>query len=449
MTPTAARPPWYVSGLIALLWTAVQVALIAGYGFSDGGDSGRYYGGAESILEGERPVNKGTSYLGYILFLTSFVALGLDRVAIGIAQILVSGIALVCLYRLAEHMYGTRAALAACVLFVAFPDVHYWNLIVYSDSLYTSMLLIASCVLVVSRSVAGRAFGVLLALYACTVRPNGVAYVAALLAFLLVSLWWSGRRRLFTTITLGLMMLLPLAWWVLGGMLAMERPLDRYISGEVIWGYTENAMPLDPDRLPDGLGDMHPLLAIASYAMAEPGHFLRLASAKLFYFFLHLRPYFTTLHNLLSLAILIPLYLFTMIGLSRTRSRDRPAVVLLLTTCLLQATIVALTFADWDARHLIPVYPLFAVFAGAGVAWWWAWLIRTVVPGRLTAHKHRAGQECRQRRAATPVHERAEGKRLRGLERTASKTCNLSARGAPPTPNPERGGDSPLSPRSG
>jgi len=356
---------------VALLWAAVQAVLVSGYGFSDGGDSGRYYGGAAALLEGRSLPDKGTSYFGYVLFVTPFVALGLDRVAIGIAQILLNGIAVLCLYRLAAFMYSAHAALLACLLFVAFPDVHYWHLIIYSDSVFTSTLVIAASLLVAARSNSGRVLGIVLALFACTVRPNGVAFAGALLASLLTWLWWQRRRRLFAVAVLFLAALIPLAWRLVGIMLSRQEVLQTWVDGEIIWGYAANAMPLVPERLPANLRELHPLAAIATLALEQPGHFASLVGARLFYLFAHVRPYFTGFHNALSLLFLVPLYLLALAGIMKVQSRNRVGVILLGATILLQAAIVGLTFADWDGRHLIPIYPFLAVFAGAGAAWLW------------------------------------------------------------------------------
>lgn len=372
-----SRGYYYLAGMVALLWLVTQAVLVAGYGFSDGGDSGRYYGGAAALLEGRPLPGKGASYFGYVLFVTPFVALGLDRVAIGIVQILLNGVALVCLYRLAAAMYGARAAWMACLLFAAFPDVHYWHLIIYSDSLFTSALVIAASLLVVARSNTGRALGIALALFACSVRPNGVAFAGALLVGLLAWLWWGGRQRWFAVAALGLVALIPLAWGLLGIMLSRQEVLQTWVDGEVIWGYAANAVPLLPGQLPENLRELHPLAAITQLALEQPGHFASIVGAKLFYLFAHVRPYFTGFHNALSLIFLAPLYLLALVGLTRAQSRNRAAVILLGATILLQAAIVALTFTDWDGRHLIPIYPFLAVFAGAGGAWLWSRLRHT------------------------------------------------------------------------
>ena len=97
--------------------------LLAVIGISDGGDSGRYYDSASALLDGELPRGKARSYLGYSIFVMPFVALGLGKVAIALAQIALSAIAAVCLYLIGERFFGARIGVTAALLYSLYPYI--------------------------------------------------------------------------------------------------------------------------------------------------------------------------------------------------------------------------------------------------------------------------------------------------------------------------------------
>lgn len=358
------RRPWL---LVLLASLAVNAGLVFVFGISDGGDSGRYYGSAEKILALELPSGKARSYLGYSLFVTPFVALGLGATAIGVGQILLSIVAAVCLYLLGLRFFDMRTGLTAAALYVSFPDIQYWNLIIYAESVFSSMLIISSYLLLTATDRKRAALAVLLAVYTCTVRPHGVGFAAALLLYALYLLWAHRRYRVLGALALVGLIALPVVWSAVGGMVKHEKVLDRYASGEIIWGYRDNALKSPGDISEHTLDIKHPVSAIAAFIAEKPRYFLKLFAHKLFYLYAHVRPYFSEFHNMLTLAFLVPAYLFAAFGLPVGADRQRPVRVLLASTFVFQSLITALTFADWDGRFLIPLLYVVFLYAAAGV----------------------------------------------------------------------------------
>ena len=95
---------------------------------------------------------------------------------------------------------------------------------------------------------------------------------------------------------------------------------------------------------------------------------IELAGMKLFYFFLLARPYYSVPHNAVIIFFLLPVYTLAVIAWYRGRKEfvewAFPAMMI-----FLQAVVVALTFADWDSRHLQVVLALIFIFASGSVAW--------------------------------------------------------------------------------
>lgn len=364
------RHVWLYGGLLALLWVAMQSSLLGLSGISEGGDTPRYLKAAESILSGVLPRGKALSYLGYDFFVTPFVWLGLEIRAVAIAQILLSGLAVFVMYRLGEQLYDYRVGFTAALLYIIYPDIHYWNLIIYSDSLFTSMVVISVYLVICRFQGWSMALAIIAVVFACLIRPNGVALALAVWVYLFYYLLANERYMALGMVAVVSALAFPVLFDIAGKMLSHEQVLRHYASGVVIWGYEANA--LTPDTPISSQGYSHPttnpLLAVALFAMEHPGYFAKLAGAKLFYFFGHVRPYFSNWHNLLALVVLIPVYGLGVLGIFNSSHSHRHAVVLLVAFCFFQAMIIALTFADWDGRHLIPILPIVFLFAAHG-AW--------------------------------------------------------------------------------
>lgn len=146
-----------------------------------------------------------------------------------------------------------------------------------------------------------------------------------------------------------------------------EDLLRHYMERTVIWGYSPADIPAPAGVDPGTWGEsLHTVQAIAMYLVNEPAHFWTLAWHRVGYFVAHTRPYFATYHNLSSLVVLPPAYALSLWSLVRVRASSRCAKMLLASTFAAQTAVVAVTFADWDGRHLIPVLSIVFLLASAG-----------------------------------------------------------------------------------
>ena len=112
----------------------------------------------------------------------------------------------VCLFLCGKRFYGMRVGLTAALLYVFFPDIQYWNLIIYADSLFSSMLIISSYLLLSAHGRARIALALVLALYTCTIRPHGVGFAAALTAYGFYLLWTHRRYGTLALLTTGFLL---------------------------------------------------------------------------------------------------------------------------------------------------------------------------------------------------------------------------------------------------
>ena len=351
---------------LVAVWAAMQLWLYISGGIRPAGDSGRYIEAAEVILSGHLPTSgKAMSYLAYDGFVAIILGLGWGQSGVIFAQVLLSGVAAYFLYLLATHLYDWRAGFIATLLFVGFPDLQKWNFYVLTESLFISIIILTSYVILARNGWQRLIFGALLILIASLLRPNGFIVPLALSLYVLFCLWKDGKRQLVAWIMVAAVILLSLASIWVGEMLSKENIVSHYIEGTVIWGHPESALSM-PGQVPEcALAGANTLFEISCFAVSKPLFFIQLAGMKLFYFFLVARPYYSLPHNLIILIYLLPVYAFAIISIYRKRNEfikwGFAAIII-----LLQALMVAFTFADWDSRHLEVVLPLILLFASGG-----------------------------------------------------------------------------------
>ena len=167
-----------------------------------------------------------------------------------------------------------------------------------------------------------------------------------------------------TAILFGVMTII-ISYQQIGSMLKYVSLIDRYADGTIIWGY-EIAKVKMQGSIPVEIANIeNPLSQMAMFIIDKPGYFFRLAAEKLGYFFLHTRPFYSTVHNSFLVLTLLPIYFFFLIGLA-FGIKNKSATVLVVLIIGFQSFMVALTFADWDGRHLEVILPMIFVIAASG-----------------------------------------------------------------------------------
>lgn len=396
------RLVWRDAVLVGLIWLTGQTILYHWVGPREGGDTIRYVEAAAAWGQGQWPSGRDAFFPIYNLFLAALFGLGLGTAGVVLVQCLLSGVAAWRLYHLAASLYDHRVGILAALLYVTCPELQVWNLYVLTESLFVSLTIVALSLLVsAERPGAWVAAGVA-TLAAAMVRPHGLALLGAAAAFGLAALRPGAR------LTVGAVVGGVAVAAVIGRAIQpWVRVAGQYRRGTVIWGYPASATPLPDLVLPSGMAG-HPVLEFLGVLVTQPRSVVSLAVRRVAYEWLHIRPFYSMAHNAIIAATLFPLYLLAAWGV--TRQPRRPgARVLLLGLPALQSMFVALSFADWDGRHLLVMLPSVFVFAAAGAidafdrAWAWRRWPRGVFPSTkgddARVSRHRAAgalDECRQ-----------------------------------------------------
>jgi hypothetical protein len=150
----------------------------------------------------------------------------------------------------------------------------------------------------------------------------------------------------------------------LSGNLTAVGPADMLRRGQTIWDFDGWRIEMPSDAVfEDGHASSSDAIV---YAARHPLSTLTLMAARVGVHFAHVRPFFSTAHNAIVLAWLIPVYALASWGFWKWWRN--PLCRWCLAAIATQTLVVALTHADWDGRYLAHVLPLIYPFAGAALA---------------------------------------------------------------------------------
>lgn len=372
--------PYLAPISIVCLWLAVQLGIILfgpvahggvqGFGVIHGHDTSRYIDAAIAIMEGEFPFGKAEGFLGYDLFVAFFIWSGLGEVGVALAQSLLSLAAAFCLYRIGMRLCDEKTGLAAALIFVAYPEIQYWNFYLLSESLFVSMVVISLFMMVEARGWWQALLACIVVGFTSVIRPNGFIILSSALVCLAYVMW--RRRRFYAVagIVLAVVLFMAPAVTLLSGFWARYYPASHLVRGVVVANYPESKLVM-PGSPPAGLEELdNPLYKTLYFISDKPVFFLKLASRRLWHMFIATRPYYSSFHNGFLLMTLLPVYILAAWGVSG-RVRSEACRLSLVSLVAFQCLVVVLTFVDSDNRVLLVTLPVSFVFASRGA--WRVW----------------------------------------------------------------------------
>jgi hypothetical protein len=296
-----------------------------------------------------------------------------------IFQSVISLLAALALYKSAAHAYSNRSAgLCAALIFALWWDNIQWNTALMTESLACSLTCFLIHRLVFFKDQQLDLLAVALLCVACLLtRPTGVINVVAVTIFFVHRYRQQLRARpiikygvLITTF-----LLLAGGAWL---MFAIWDFTDQYVRGNIVT-YMDSiegqplyyeSLRLATDEVAKPESTSNGMLRIAEFIYRNPLHFLQAASLKIFYLLSGVRPYYSWLHNSLTLMFLFVIYYWSFIGNRLLKRRD--VALLCLSTIVVNCLLVGVSTIDWDNRFYIPMEPAIVLLAAGGAARFWS-----------------------------------------------------------------------------
>lgn len=341
-------------------------------------DSPRYLEYASALKNGFYLEPHNSWYFSYVLFcyVGSFIAEDSTWVLIA-AQYILALTGVFAIYKTSFFLTSNHTvALIATTLFLVFPEVSQWNSYILPESVYISMTclslyLLARCSKEKS-SFIYVAITLSTVLFTVFIKPTGFALPLSVLIVLIVKIWKTYNYRVIRWVLP--IFLVIIIFPFLNAALATFQIMENYQKGEVIYDITSvpgvkgiEFLVINPPEditLPEE--ERLPLVKILAFLIDNPVYSIKLFIAKLFYFFFHIRPYWSWFHNLFVLVYLVPLYYFFFKGLPHAGKEVR---VFSISFIVLHALSIGLTSEDWDGRFLMPVLPVLVMIAAQGIVY--------------------------------------------------------------------------------
>ncbi len=343
---------------IILGFSAVMVVLLYGGGINRNGDATWYLAVGRRMATGQDlgsgPLVQG--YPGYVGLVALAMATGSGPTGIVAFQILTAAAAVLSISALVGRTFGARAGLLAALLVACNPDISEWHRHILTESLYTSLVTLSVYAIYRAprRGREGYAGAALAVVASISIRPTGLVLIPVAI------IYWASVLRVpirATVSGLGALLILLILFVSFSPYARKRVKQVRVDYGEVIRGYPALATSMPVDAATWGA----PPLRRLEYVATHPLGWFYLLAKRVCVEAVHVRPYFSTRHNLFIVVLYGPLY--ALAALASWRFRRDPLVRLLVLVVCIHAVPVALFYASWEGRYLIYVTPEISALA--------------------------------------------------------------------------------------
>jgi len=203
-------------------------------------------------------------------------------------------------------------------------------------------------------------------------KPTGIALLGGVLLSVAVSLW---KKENFKQIKWVVLTGLVVAFFILlNSMLSTFGFVEAYQMGEIVYNshkikhldYAKYLMINVPENLfvPDS--NLPTIFQFVLLIVGNPIYSLKLFGTKLLYYIFYVRPYYSILHNLLALLVLVPVYLTFMNELFNKELRLplKSFIIGFVGISILSSTLLTV---DWNSRFLVAVLPVIFVLSSRNI----------------------------------------------------------------------------------
>lgn len=351
-------------------------------------------------------------YITYPLFIILVTSIHDSFMAIVLAQICLSYFAMISLYFSAIRIFNNKfAAFLSSLWFLGFVMISFWNFWIYCESLLISLTCISFFFLIKWKSGQSNFFNLLLGIpiiiVAMLTKPTGIALLTAILVSFSYNLYFRNQdklnlnsRNIYQTAkdsqSLGysgkenkgffknsisafvIFIILFFGFLILLNKMLTTFTYERdYQLGEIIYNihkladqpYAKWLIINTPKNLYIPNQSWPPLVKFIALIFGNPWYSIKLFLVKLFFYTLYIRPYYSLSHNLLALAVLIPMYI-SAICIFRSRILKTDIKILILVYIGISTISVTFLTVDWNSRFLVPILPVLFLIGSEGISKW-------------------------------------------------------------------------------
>jgi hypothetical protein len=344
---------------IVLISLLINIATLARLGNKHGGDTIMYLEGASNLISGLALEGRQAFSITYILLVAASRTIGLGEVGVLAAQIGLAMLAALATFDMGKQLAGNLGGIISASSLIFNLDIGRWNAYVLTDSLYISLVVLTTWSVhrVITKGGKQYLIAALLVIMTAFLRHNGWFLLPITISFWI---YYSPIKTTFKWFSVILITLVFLGCtFLIGSYLKYNSmtPETWLRQGTIIWSYDKLTFPMPQDSggVNQSVGNTF------RYGLNHPLASIGLALTRIGVELLHVRPFYSVSHNLIILTFVPIIYIFG--GLGFWRWRKKPLIQLASVIIAVQLMIIGLTFADWDGRYLLYVFPLISLVA--------------------------------------------------------------------------------------
>jgi hypothetical protein len=355
-------------GLVTVLsvWAIIQLTAYLVFGIHSPVDTALYLANADLLLDGVLPRGQEFFYLSYVSLLALLKLCAVDPGKIVIFQIIISGAAVYSIYKITEAIsLNNMVAFTASLLFVFWFKFQQWNLILYTDALFASLVVIVIYLVYTARSKLQFVLLIPAIAFVVLLRPTGIVFLIALISYFAFKIL-NFRKMNLAVRAFSLVSIFVVSMVLLNLYLAdfVDSFLESYQRAEII--YPNITLGVErPMNLVLPSEQALPLVKLFTFILSNPLYMIKILLFKIVVFLGHLKPYYSVLHNLVIVSFLFPIYFFAIKGYNKMPKDGLR--VFILTLISLQVLMVGLTSENWDGRFILTILPWIFVMAAFGI----------------------------------------------------------------------------------
>lgn len=351
---------------LVVLCLLSQMVAYYKFGFFVSEDSAMYITDAQSIIDGVWPMKRNFWYSSYSFVIAVIIFFGGKATDIVIVQALTSVLASIGIYKLTQRITrNNTSAFVATILYILWFKIHQWNMIVYTDALFTSATVITIVMIHFSTKKIHYLFSFFASIFTILLRPTGIGFLVAILAYLIFNLFKTGRISKFYKfqfIIFSSVLIILLLNFVLRNYISSF--LESYAKAEIIYPNISLNVARSEDLI---IPEAHfpPLIRLVIFIFSNPIYFTKISLIKAALLLAHVKPYYSLFHNAVICIFLYPIYYFMLKGMNSFAGSNIKLFMLIF--ILFQVITVSLTSENWDGRFLLPILPYVFIIASFGI----------------------------------------------------------------------------------
>tara|TARA_Y100000389_G_C17406210_1_gene488208 strand:+ start:161 stop:1240 length:1080 start_codon:yes stop_codon:yes gene_type:complete len=330
-------------------------------GYLLGGDSGRYIQGADKLLKFELPTGKGSNYLGYIFFISIFKYFNLNLTYVVIAQIFITFLSSLCLYKITEKISSSYGGLFSLSLYLFYFPLQIRNFYILTETVFIcSIIFLIYFILFFKKKYL--IVITLLIFFIILIRPHGIILIPSL--FLALILWFYSNEKKIFYLSIIILIFSSYPFILLTNYyLENEKILYKIVNYGIIYGYNNENNYLNFKEPSNSKND---LLSLLIFIKENLYNFIISFFKKIWFFLIRVRPFYSDIHNLYLVLFNIILYPLLIYGYLKINFKKKIFFNFIYFFVVFFIISVGLSFVDWSGRFVLYIFPIFFIFAGIG-----------------------------------------------------------------------------------